>query len=84
MQKFITYFTSILFTLGVCYLLFWIWWLLLPFFLIIFAVVAYRFYRIKKIWNELLKQPQQKNTERHKTKKVANDKIIDVEFEEIK
>ena len=84
MQKFIAYFISILFTLSLFYLLFWIWWLLLPIFLVAIAFSAYRFYRFKKMWNDLLKQTPPTHFHKGKTKKVPDDKIIDVEFEEIK
>lgn len=84
MQKFITYFTSILFTLFLFYLLFWLWWLLLPVFLVGITFALYRIYRIKKIWNDLLKQNQPPHFNKEKTKKVSDDKIIDVDFEEIK
>ena len=84
MQKFIAYFISILFMLSLFYFLFWLWWLFLPIFLIGISLAIYRIYRIKKIWNDLLKPNYPTHFKDEKTKKVTDDKIIDVDFEEIK
>ena len=83
MQKFFAYFIWFLFAIATFYLLLFLWWLILPFLLVLFALTAFRIYQVRKTWNDLIKQS--KNQAKQKSfKKVSDDNVIDVEYEEIK
>ena len=83
MQKFFAYFIWFLFVLATLYLMLFLWWLILPVLLVLFALTAWRVYQVRKTWNELIKQS--KDSAKQKSfKKVSDDNVIDVEYEEIK
>lgn len=84
MQKFFAYFIWFLFVLATLYLMLFIWWLILPILLVLFAFATYRIYQIRKTWNDLIKQSQKDNAKRKSFKKVSDENVIDVEYEEIK
>ena len=83
MQKFFAYFIWFLFVLAAIYLMLFIWWLILPILLVLFGVTVFRIYQIRKTWNDLIKQSQKDNAKKS-FKKVSDDNVIDVEYEEIK
>lgn len=84
LQKFLTYFFSIIALFAMIYLVFFIWWLFLPFFLVLLGFTMWRVHQARKMWNDLLKQSQ--NTQKTHThyRKVTDDNVIDVDYEEIK
>ncbi len=84
LQRFLTYFISAFILFIILYLAFWIWWLLLPVFAVLMGLAAWRVYQARKLWNNLLKQAQNTKTSHKQYRKVADDNIIDVEYEEIK
>ena len=84
LQKIFTY-IAYAFSLAIMlYLLIVIWWLFLPLFVILLALVAWRMYQTRKLWNSLLKQAQTGKGKRKNHREIDNDNIIDVEYEEIK
>ena len=84
MQKFFAYFIWFLFVLATLYLMVFIWQLILPILLVLFGLSAFRIYQIRKTWNDLIKQSQKDNAKQRSFKKVSDDNVIDVEYEEIK
>ena len=84
LQKIFTY-IAYAFSLAVMlYLLVVIWWLFLPLFIVLFAFAAWRMYQTRKLWNTLLKQAQDGKKVHKHYRKIEDDNVIDVEYEEIK
>jgi len=82
-QKIFGYIAYIFSLLLMFYLIFFIWWLFLPLFIVLLILGAWRTYRIRKMWNTLLKQAQTGKVHKH-YRKIDDDNVIDVEYEEIK
>ena len=55
----------------------------MPIFIILFILGAWRMYQTRKMWNTLLKQAQAGKVHKH-YRKIDDDNVIDVEYEEIK
>ena len=66
------------------YLLIVIWWLFLPVFVVLLAFIAWRMYQARKMWNTLLKQAKNGGKIHKHYRKIDDDNVIDVEYEEIK
>ena len=84
LQRIFTYITYVFFLFVMFYLIFLIWWLFLPIFVILLAFGAWRMYQARKLWNSLLKQAQNVKTTHKHYRKIDDDNVIDVEYEEIK
>ncbi len=82
-QRFLTYFIYALVFVGALYLAFFIWWLFLPFFLILLLVVTWRVIQARRMWNALLKQAASGSQKSHRVHKVADDNVIDADYEEV-
>ena len=83
MQKFFAYFIWFLFVLATLYLMLFLWWLILPLLFALLVMTAFRIYQVRKTWNDLIKQSKS-NARQKSFKKVSDDNVIDVEYEEIK
>ena len=84
LQKIFTY-IAYTFSLAIMlYLLFVIWWIFLPVFIVLFAIGAWRMYQTRKMWDSLLKQAQNGKKVHKHYRKIEDDNVIDVDYEEIK
>ena len=87
LQRFLTYIIMMLIILTGLYFAFFMVSLLLPFLLLLFIVVAVRVWFQKRAIKKMLKQAQQQASvaAQHKHfRKVSDDNIIDVEYEEVR
>ncbi|MBO5997025.1 MAG: hypothetical protein J6P93_00655 [Alphaproteobacteria bacterium] len=84
LQKILAYIIYVLFLFAVFYLIFFIWWLFLPVFIVMFLLGAWHMYRVRKMWNDILKQAQAGQKVHKHYRKVTDDNIIDVDYEEIR
>ena len=61
LQRIFTYIAYAFSVAVMFYLLFVIWWLFLPIFVVLLAFIAWRMYQTRKIWNTLLKQAKNRS-----------------------
>ena len=84
LKKIFAYIIYVLSLFAMLYLILFISLLFLPVFIVLLCIAAWRTYQVRKMWDDVLKQAQsQQNIHKH-YRKIIDDNVIDVDYEEIK
>lgn len=82
LQKIITLLAFAVYVIITFYLIVFLSWLFFPLLLIAVIFFTWRYFQVRRLWNELLKQ--QTKTRKKRFHIASDDSIIDAEYEEIK